>query len=469
MAYTLENSVLNGVLCYLSTSRNAVPFDSIVSSTVAYYTSETIKCAKELIYKICKEVPTNRKACASHPNPATADVKDILTLLEKQEEKNVELPSFYAKDASSLPPSSGFDSIAVVMCSMRDEVTSLRQEVSQLRQATQNDFKAIEGVSCVIQDVADIKTLLHAQRQIPSPSNLSREPSHVVASNDNMPSGSNTDGVPQNLPSIVHNGDQNEPSDAEDMGEPWRLAQSRNARRNSLRSVSSRGSNAHAGAIPRSSGNSRERGGGAFHGGAWRGGGGRIDAGRGGAWRGGGGRDGAGRGDAGRGGAWRDGAWRGGDGRGGIGRGGPWQRGDQPVGTGGSEPEHGSAGRGGTGLSAAAVSTGRPGASVFGPQRSRNIVGTGLSSGAGLTGVQRVFELFVGGCALDTTEREITMHCQEKGVSIRKCEMLNTKSEWYKPFKVSVNAVDREKVLDAAFWPESIFVRKFQRPRGVRD
>ena len=54
-------------------------------------------------------------------------------------------------------------------------------------------------------------------------------------------------------------------------------------------------------------------------------------------------------------------------------------------------------------------------AGVFVLQRSRNFVGTGLTSWAGLTGVQRVLELFVGGCVPDITECEITMHCQENG------------------------------------------------------
>ena len=39
----------------------------------------------------------NKKACTSHPKPAIADIKDILNLLEKQKEKNVEIPSFIAR------------------------------------------------------------------------------------------------------------------------------------------------------------------------------------------------------------------------------------------------------------------------------------------------------------------------------------------------------------------------------------
>ena len=58
-----------------------------------------------------------------------------------------------------------FDAIVVVFCSLRDEVSMLRCEVTQLRETTQNDLKALEGLTCVVQDVTDIKTLLHVQRE----------------------------------------------------------------------------------------------------------------------------------------------------------------------------------------------------------------------------------------------------------------------------------------------------------------
>ena len=164
MTHTLENSILNNVLCYISSSRINHTNDTILTNTVAFYKSDAIKSAKELLFKICKENPTTRKSCAKHPNPSTADVGDILNLLEKTDNMSLELPSFLAGGASSMPPGAGFDAISPVMCSLRDEITALREEVSQLRQVTQNDMKSFEGLSCLAQDVVDIKTLLHDRR-----------------------------------------------------------------------------------------------------------------------------------------------------------------------------------------------------------------------------------------------------------------------------------------------------------------
>ena len=58
-------------------------------------------------------------------------------------------------------PSTGFESLATVMRSLRDEVAAPRLEVTKLRQVTQKDLESLEGVGCVIQDVAEVKIILH--------------------------------------------------------------------------------------------------------------------------------------------------------------------------------------------------------------------------------------------------------------------------------------------------------------------
>ena len=86
-------------------------------------------------------------------------------------------------------------------------------------------------------------------------------------------------------------------------------------------------------------------------------------------------------------------------------------------------------------------------------------VGNGLSSDT------RILDIFVGGCGLDTTEDDIFKYCNDNGVNLKKCELLQSKSEWYKSFKVSVIADNRDELLKSEFWPKGIFVRKFFRPK----
>ena len=97
-----------------------------------------------------------------------------------------------------------------------------------------------------------------------------------------------------------------------------------------------------------------------------------------------------------------------------------------------------------------------------------NILGTGAPS-TFLSGVPRVFDVFVGGCGSDSTADHIINYCQNNDTNVIKCVELPTKSEWYKSFKLSVESTTRERVLVANFWPPGIFVRKFFKARFARN
>ena len=92
MALGIENAVINNVLCYVSFSLNSLTQGTVLANTVAFYKGNIIKSLKETIFKICKETPKIRKSCSSHPNPATADMEDILDLFEKVKVKNLDIP-----------------------------------------------------------------------------------------------------------------------------------------------------------------------------------------------------------------------------------------------------------------------------------------------------------------------------------------------------------------------------------------
>ena len=130
--------------------------------TIAFYKEDDIKSAKEVLFRICSERPTNRKACASHPNPYVADVEDMLALFEKMEQKNFLFPKFVAEGYLSMPPQSGFIHLAEVMCLMKDEMAAFRQELVEIRSSNQKDMKSLEDLSCVKQDISDIKVLVRA-------------------------------------------------------------------------------------------------------------------------------------------------------------------------------------------------------------------------------------------------------------------------------------------------------------------
>ena len=56
---------------------------------------------------------------------------------------------------------SRFDIIALVIMALEDEITFLKAEVSEHRTANQRDFRSMEHVVTIEQDVNDIKKFIH--------------------------------------------------------------------------------------------------------------------------------------------------------------------------------------------------------------------------------------------------------------------------------------------------------------------
>ena len=270
--------------------------------------------------------------CLSHPNPSVKDIQDILQLFDKMEGKKFLFPSFLAARYDSMPPVSGFDAVASVLCTMRDEVAALRSEVCELRLATQKDSRTTDNVECVLQDVADIKRILITQK-----SDSSHRLNHNLINEDNGLTSFNSDVDRQ--ASLREVPQPNIPTAAAQQSYSGVLLKnpvySRTVQSSTIRSVQ---------------------------------------------------------------------------------------------------------------------------------KRSNNVIGTKTATG-GLSGASRIFDLFVGGCGLETTEAEVVKYCGDNQIVIKKCESLSTRSEWYKSFKISVEYVDREKLLSADFWPEGVIIRKFFKAR----
>ena len=78
--------------------------------------------------------------------------------------------------------------------------------------------------------------------------------------------------------------------------------------------------------------------------------------------------------------------------------------------------------------------------------RELNITGTSTASG-NLNGVQRISDIFVGVCDTYSNEEEMKQHCTSIGVELKKVDHLNTESEWYKAYKISIKSGDSEKCI----------------------
>ena len=74
--------------------------------------------------------------------------------------------------------------------------------------------------------------------------------------------------------------------------------------------------------------------------------------------------------------------------------------------------------------------------------RELNVTGTSTVSG-NLNGVQRILDIFVGGCDINWNEEGIKQHCTSIGLGLKKIEHRGTKCEWDKAYKISMKARDR--------------------------
>ena len=86
----------------------------------------------------------------------------------------------------------------------------------------------------------------------------------------------------------------------------------------------------------------------------------------------------------------------------------------------------------------------------------------------GLTGAQRVFDLFVGGCQRESNEDNIKSYCKKLGVNLKKVEKLQSKSDWYNAYKISMWENERDILMKPESWPQGIFVRKFYKAKVSR-
>lgn len=107
--------------------------------------------------------------------------------------------------------------------------------------------------------------------------------------------------------------------------------------------------------------------------------------------------------------------------------------------------------------------------SVTNNQRTKlvNIRGTRILKGVNndFIGSKPVISIYVGGCNNNTTVDKLKVYCESQDVDVCDIEELNTRSKWYKSFKVSVDKCNNDKILNAEFWPEGVFCRKFIYPR----
>ena len=101
--------------------------------------------------------------------------------------------------------------------------------------------------------------------------------------------------------------------------------------------------------------------------------------------------------------------------------------------------------------------------------RNQKIVGTKKNNNeTALKSATKYADIFVGNCALDVTEKSLMDYIKEEmNIKVKNCELLVTRNENCKCFKVNLNMNDRQMLLSSDVWPENIICNKYYKPKNL--
>ena len=156
MAEDKPKLLLNDVLCYiysaLNDDRNT---DSIVKACVPFYTEVQIKEAKSTLCSFNNERIVQRRG----DNSVKSHLIDIISLIKKFQEENVETPVFVAGAYNSMPPGSEFECINGSISVLIDEIVYLKEEIKCLKDLNLKNDLCLDNIS-IKSDLIEIKNQL---------------------------------------------------------------------------------------------------------------------------------------------------------------------------------------------------------------------------------------------------------------------------------------------------------------------
>ena len=119
-----EDIVINGLLCFISSARYCYAEKDLITVCLTFYNGEKISEAKELLVLSAKEAATRIRGVGK----TRAELKDIVDIFRRFDEKDSSLPTFVADCYKSMPPSSGYEVLADHMVTFLSEIAQLRSK-----------------------------------------------------------------------------------------------------------------------------------------------------------------------------------------------------------------------------------------------------------------------------------------------------------------------------------------------------
>ena len=148
-----DKLIVCNVLCYASTARHVMKSDEIKYVCIAFYSSDDIIRAKDLLYNILNVKSIRRKGT----DRILKELNDIMELLSDSDDNDKVLPKFVVDTYNGLPPISGFELVANSINSLMEELSKLTNEISVLKKERINETIFKNDYVIMKEDILTIK------------------------------------------------------------------------------------------------------------------------------------------------------------------------------------------------------------------------------------------------------------------------------------------------------------------------
>ena len=151
----MSDIVINCLLCYISTALKFNHEKDIIQVCMGFYDLNSIKIAKEELYKYLQERPNRNRGSDGKLN----DINDIISAYKDCNERKVKLPTYVADMPTGLPPIYGYSVLQDKLDSLNNENMKLREEIKNINHQTIDETVFLEDTFIIKKDLQQLKDL----------------------------------------------------------------------------------------------------------------------------------------------------------------------------------------------------------------------------------------------------------------------------------------------------------------------
>lgn len=146
----------NALLAFVTSASHCKSKNEILNIGCVFYDENKIKNAKELLFnKLNKKLIWRRSEHKSREN-----LSDIIDLMTKCDEEQVQIPKFVCSEYDGFPPSNGFEVIGGYVKQLIDQVHDLKNELNILKEVKMDSVNDLQEKYFIKEELLEIKGIV---------------------------------------------------------------------------------------------------------------------------------------------------------------------------------------------------------------------------------------------------------------------------------------------------------------------